>query len=54
MTTGSKLAKRTLLLTAQAELPETPFGITRIQSYDYRLPSNNAPRRITVFCRDNS
>jgi 16S rRNA (guanine527-N7)-methyltransferase len=54
MATGSKLAKRIVLLTAQAEPPEPPFGITRIRTLDYRLPSNKAPRRIAVFCRDKS
>jgi 16S rRNA (guanine527-N7)-methyltransferase len=52
MAIGSKLARRTLLLTAQAKPPEPPCGITRIQTLDYELPSNNAPRRITVLCRD--
>jgi 16S rRNA (guanine527-N7)-methyltransferase len=46
---GLSLAPRALLLTASAELPTTPAGSQRIQSYDYRLPSSDAPRRITIY-----
>jgi 16S rRNA (guanine527-N7)-methyltransferase len=46
---GLALAPRALLLTASAELPTGPAGSQRVQSYDYRLPESNAPRRITVY-----
>jgi len=42
-------AQRAILFSALAQLPEPPSGTTLETTLDYRLPSKNARRRITVY-----
>jgi 16S rRNA (guanine527-N7)-methyltransferase len=46
---GSRLSRRTLVLTAGAEPPAPPAGVARGESRTYRLPGSGAPRRVTAY-----
>jgi 16S rRNA (guanine527-N7)-methyltransferase len=43
-------AQRAVLFSAVAQLPKPPVGVVLETTRDYRLPSKNARRRITVYC----